>query len=59
MFIGLYALDKGTGERLGRVDLPAPGSYGLMTYMREGRQFIVVQVNSAELPNSLVALRLP
>ena len=55
----LYALDKRSGERLGRIDLPAPGSYGLITYMQDGRQHIVVQVNSAELPNSLVALRLP
>ncbi|MDE0083783.1 MAG: PQQ-binding-like beta-propeller repeat protein [Gammaproteobacteria bacterium] len=55
----LYALDKGTGERLGRIDLPAPGSYGLITYMHGGRQHVVVQVNSAELPNSLVALTLP
>ncbi len=55
----LYALDKRTGRRLGRIDLPAPGSYGLITYLHEGRQHIVVQVNSADLPNSLVALRLP
>ena len=55
----LYALDKRTGERLGRLDLPAPGSYGLMTYLHSGQQHIVVQVNSADLPNSLVALRLP
>ena len=54
----LYALDKETGERLGRIDLPAPGSYGLITYMHGGRQHVVVQVNSAELPNSLVALTL-
>ena len=55
----LNALDKQTGERLGRVELPAPGSYGLITYEHEGRQHIVVQVNSADLRNSLVALRLP
>ncbi len=55
----LYALDKRTGGRLGRLELPAPGSYGLITYMHEGRQHIVVQVNSTDLPNSLVALRLP
>jgi len=55
----IHALDKRTGESLGRVELPAEGDYGLITYMHEGRQYIVVQVASQELPNSLVALRLP
>ncbi len=55
----LNALDKRTGENLGRVELPAPGSYGLITYEHEGQQHIVVQVNSGDLRNSLVALRLP
>jgi hypothetical protein len=55
----LIAHDKATGERLGEVELPAVGLYGMMTYMHEGRQHIVVQVTSNEYPNSLVALRLP
>jgi quinoprotein glucose dehydrogenase len=55
----LYAVDKRTGERLGEVDLPAPGQYGMMTYMHDGRQHIVVQVAGNGLPGSLVALRLP
>ena len=55
----LTALNKRTGERVGRVELPAPGSYGLFTYEHEGRQHIVVQVNNAQYRNSLVALRLP
>lgn len=55
----LTALDKRTGERLGRVELPANGSYGIITYMHEGQQYIVVNVNSGDLPNSYVALRLP
>ena len=49
----LFAVDKGTGERLGQVELPALPRYGMMTYMHEGRQHVVVQA-----PNTLVALRL-
>ena len=55
----LHALDKMTGERLGTVELPAPGQYGMMGFMHEGRQYIVVQIASQDLPGSLVALRLP
>jgi quinoprotein glucose dehydrogenase len=55
----LYALDKRTGERLGTVKLPAPGQYGMMGYLHNGRQYIVVQVASGTMPGSLVALRLP
>ena len=49
----LFAVDKATGERLGRVALPAQPRYGMMTYMHEGRQHVVIQA-----PNRLMALRL-
>jgi quinoprotein glucose dehydrogenase len=55
----LYAVDKATGKRLGTVELPAPSQYGMMGYMHNGRQYIVVQIASPTLPGSLVALRLP
>jgi glucose dehydrogenase len=57
----LHARDKWTGEILGSVELPAPAQYGMMTYLHEGRQYIVVQIGSihADFPGSLVALRLP
>ena len=55
----LHAVDKMTGERLGTVDIPAPGQYGMMGYMHEGQQYIVVQIAGSGLPGSLVALRLP
>ena len=45
-------LAERTGERLGTVELPAVGSYGLITYMREGRQHIIVQVNSPDRTRS-------
>ncbi len=57
----LHARDKRTGEILASVELPAPGQYGMMTYMHEGKQYIVVQIGSirTDFPGSLVALALP
>jgi quinoprotein glucose dehydrogenase len=55
----LFALDKKTGTRLGTVKLPAPGQYGMMTYLHEGRQYIVVQVMGRNHPGALAALSLP
>ena len=55
----LHALDKRTGARVGTVELPAPGQYGMMSYMHQGKQYIVVQVASAEYRGALVALALP
>ena len=57
----LHARDKLTGEILGSVELPAPGQYGMMTYMHQGKQYIVVQIGSIRtgFPGSLVALTLP
>jgi glucose dehydrogenase len=50
----LYGVDKATGETLGRVELPGNPRYGIMTYMHDGKQHVVVQ-----MPNALAALRLP
>jgi quinoprotein glucose dehydrogenase len=55
----LHAVDKKTGKRLGTVKLPAPGQYGMMGYLHQGKQYIVVQIMSPSFPGSLVALRLP
>ncbi len=57
----LHARDKRTGEILASVELPIPGQYGMMTYLHEGKQYIVVQAGSAKhnQPGSLVALTLP
>ncbi|MDA1092602.1 MAG: PQQ-binding-like beta-propeller repeat protein [Acidobacteria bacterium] len=57
----LHGRDKRTGEILGSVPLPAPGQYGMMTYMHEGKQYIVVQIGSVHtgFPGSLVAYALP
>jgi quinoprotein glucose dehydrogenase len=50
----LFAVDKATGEELGRVELPANPRYGMMTYMHEGKQYVVIQSD-----NQLTALHLP
>ncbi|MBM40417.1 MAG: hypothetical protein CL483_00655 [Acidobacteria bacterium] len=57
----LHGRDKRTGEILGSVELPAPGQYGMMTYMYDGKQYIVVQIGSihTDFPGSLVAYSLP
>jgi len=55
----LYAVDKKTGKRLATVKLPAPGQYGMMGYLHEGKQYVVVQIMGQAYPGSLVALRLP
>jgi quinoprotein glucose dehydrogenase len=55
----LHAVDKKTGKRLGTVPLPAPGQYGMMGYLHQGKQYVVVQIMGPRYPGSLVALRLP
>ena len=46
-------------RRSARVKLPAAGQYGMMSYMHEGKQYVVVQIGGAQYPGSLVALTLP
>jgi quinoprotein glucose dehydrogenase len=54
-----HAVDKVTGERVGTIALPAPTNSVPMTYLHEGRQYVVVAVADRDVPGSLVALRLP
>jgi glucose dehydrogenase len=55
----LHAVDKRTGEEVGVLELPASTSAQPMTFMHEGRQYIVVSVAGNGVPGSFVALRLP
>ena len=55
----LQAYDKATGEVVGEVIMPAPQTGGPMTYMHEGRQYIVVPVGAAGFGSELVAFALP
>ena len=52
----LHAFDKASGEKVGEVPLPGQGRYGMMTYLHEGQQYIVVLLQD---PARLVSLRLP
>jgi glucose dehydrogenase len=54
-----HAVDKRTGKPLGSVQLPAPSNTAPMTYLHEGKQYIVMAVGGGSHPGSLVALRLP
>jgi len=54
----LTARDKQTGRAVGSVDLPAAAQYGLMTYLHQGKQYIVVQIGGRDYPGSLAALTL-
>jgi glucose dehydrogenase len=50
----LFALDKRTGQRLGKLSTAGLSRYGMMTYMHQGKQYVVVQ-----LSNGLQAFALP
>ena len=39
----LFAVDKTTGEELARVEVPAVSRYGMMTYVHEGKQYVILQ----------------
>ena len=53
------AHDKATGEIVAEIELPANQTGLPMTYMHEGRQFIVLAVGARGHPGELVALALP
>jgi glucose dehydrogenase len=53
------ALDKATGEKLWEIDLGVGQNNTPMTYMHEGKQYVVVAIGSTDHPAELVALALP
>jgi quinoprotein glucose dehydrogenase len=55
----LRAFDKATGREVGAVYMPAPQSGSPMTYMLNGKQFIVVAISGGTYPGELVAFGLP
>ena len=54
----LRAYDKATGKDAGAVFMPAPQTGSPMTYLLNGKQYIVVAVGGANFPGELVAYRL-
>ena len=55
----LRAYDKMTGDIVGEVALPGGTTAAPMTYMVDGRQFIVVTLGWDDMPSEYVALALP
>jgi quinoprotein glucose dehydrogenase len=55
----LRAYDKATGADAGAVYMPAPQTGSPMTYMRNGKQYIVVAIGGPGYSAELLAFRLP
>ena len=55
----LRAYDKATGREVGAVWMPAPQSGSPMTYMLDGKQYIVVAVSGGAYSGEYLAFRLP
>jgi quinoprotein glucose dehydrogenase len=55
----LRAYDKATGKDAGAVLMPAQQSGSPMTYMLNGKQYIVIAVGGGNYPGELLAFRLP
>src|SRR5262245_20592491 len=54
----LRAYNKANGQEAGAVFMPAPQTGSPMTYMLNGKQYVVVAVGGANFPAELVAYRL-
>ena len=55
----LRAYDKASGKDAGAVYMPAPQSGSPMTYMWNGRQYIVIAIGGGNYSGELLAFRLP
>jgi len=55
----LRAYNKATGNEVGAVYMPAPQTGSPMTYMLNGKQYIVVAISGAAYSGEYVAFRLP
>jgi quinoprotein glucose dehydrogenase len=55
----LRAYDKATGQEVGAVYMPAPQTGSPMTYMLDGKQYIVLAISGGTYSGELVSFRLP
>jgi quinoprotein glucose dehydrogenase len=55
----LRAYDKGTGREVGALHIPAPQTGSPMTYLLNGRQYLVVAVSGAGYSAELIVFALP
>jgi quinoprotein glucose dehydrogenase len=51
----LYAYDKATGRELANVFMPAPQTGNPMTYMLNGKQYLVIAISGPQFPAELIA----
>jgi quinoprotein glucose dehydrogenase len=55
----LRAYNKATGQEVGAVWMPAPQSGSPMTYMLNGKQYIVIAISGGAYSGEYLAFRLP
>ena len=55
----LRAYDKATGNEVGAVPMPAPQTGSPMTYLFNGKQYLVIAIGGAGYSSELVAFTLP
>lgn len=55
----LRAYDKASGKEVGAVYMPAPQSGSPMTYMLNGKQYVVIALSGGAYSGELLAFRLP
>jgi quinoprotein glucose dehydrogenase len=55
----LRAYDKATGRQVGAIYIPAPQSGSPMTYMHNGKQYIIVAVSGGAYSGEYIAFALP
>jgi quinoprotein glucose dehydrogenase len=55
----LRAYDKATGQEVAAVQMPAPQTGSPMTYMLNGRQYLVLAISGGTYSGELIAYRLP
>jgi quinoprotein glucose dehydrogenase len=55
----LRAYDKATGKEVGAVYMPAPQSGSPMTYMFNGKQYVVIAVSGGNYSGEYIAFSLP
>ena len=56
---GVVAFDKLTGKEVGAVYMPAPQSGSPMTYLHEGKQYIIVAISGGNYSGEYIAFALP
>jgi len=55
----LRAYDKASGKEVGAISMPAPQSGSPMTYMLNGRQYLVLAIGGGAYSGELIAFSLP